>query len=351
MFNFDRVTFRYYKDDAIRLEAFKAGEFDVNFENVVKNWVRGYIGKRFDSGELIKKEFPHHNGAGMQGFIFNLRRPMFQDIRVRKAIGLALDFEWINRQIYFDRMKRSYSYFTNSELAATGLPTPEEVAILEPFRAELRPEVFGPAPIPPSTSPPGSLRQNLRQAKALLADAGWTYRDGALRNAKGEPFQFDFLIAAKSMERIIAPFARNLATLGITLNYRVVDPALAQRKLDDFDFDMTIQVKGGSNSPGNELYGDFSSKAAGVKGSENLGGIADPAVDALIDRVVKASSRADLVAASRALDRVLLQGYYCVPNWYNEKFFIAYRNTLHYPSVLPRQYPAAPWVMTMWWKK
>ncbi len=351
MFNFERVTYRYYKDDLVRLEAFKAGEFDVNFENSIKNWVRGHIGRRFSSGELIKQEFTHQNGAGLQGFVFNLRRPMFQDIRVRKAIGLALDFEWLNRQLYFDRLKRSYSYFTNSELAATGMPSAEELQILEPLRDKLRPEVFGPAPIPPSTAPPGSLRQNLRQAQALLAEAGWTYRDGALRNRKGEPFQFEFLIAQKSSERVVAPFARNLEKIGITLKYRVVDPALAQKRLDDFDFDMATQIKGGSSSPGNELYGDFGSKAAQEKGSENIGGIADPAIDALIDRIVKSGSRADLVAASRALDRVLLHGYYCVPNYFNEKHFIAYRNTLAYPSILPRQYAASSWVLSMWWQK
>ncbi len=351
MYNFDRVTFRYYKDDQIRLEAFKAGEFDVNIENNIKNWVRSYAGKRFDSGELKKQEFSHQNGAGMQGFVFNLRNPLFKDVRVRQAIGLALDFEWLNRQVYYDRLKRSYSYFTNSELAATGLPSPEELAILEPLRAQLRPEVFGPAPIPPSTREPGSLRENLRQAKKLLEQAGWTYRDGALRNAKGEPFQFEFLIAQKSTERVVAPFARNLDKLGIALQYRVIDPALLQKRLNEFEFDMVTQIKGGSSSPGNELYGDFSSKAAKEPGSENIGGIAHPAVDALIDRVVKATSRADLVAASRALDRVLLHEYYCVPNFFNEKHFIAYRNALAYPAVLPKQYSAFAWVMTMWWQK
>lgn len=351
MFNFDRVTYRYYKDDRIRLEAFKAGEFSVNIENSIKNWIRGYTGKRFSSGELVKQEFTHHNGAGMQGFVFNLRRPEFQDIRIRKAIGLALDFEWLNRQIYFDRLKRSYSYFTNSELAATGMPGPEELAILEPLRSILRPEVFGPAPIPPSTQPPGSLRDNLKKAKALLAEAGWVYRDGALRNAKGEPFEFDFMIVQKSSERVVAPFARNLEKLGITMNYRVLDPALAQKRLDEFDFDMDIQIKGGSSSPGNELYGEFGSAAARQNGSENIGGIANPAVDKLIDRIVKSTSRADLVAASRALDRVLLHEYYCVPNFYNERHFVAYNHKLAFPSVLPQQYAASAWILTTWWQK
>jgi microcin C transport system substrate-binding protein len=351
MFNFDRVTFRYYKDDAIRLEAFKAGEFDVNIENSIRNWVRGYIGKRFSSGELVKQEFQHKNGTGMQGFVFNLRRPIFQDIRVRQAIGLALDFEWLNRQIFFDRLKRSYSYFTNSDLAATDMPGPEELDILDPLRDKLRPEVFGPAPVPPSTKELSSLRDNLRTAKKLLADAGWTFRDGALRNDRGEPFEFEFLIVQKSSERVVAPFARNLEKLGITLRYRVIDAALAQKRLDEFDFDMVTQIKGGSTSPGNELYGEFSSRAAKEPGSENYGGVADPAVDALIDRVIKSTSRVDLIAASRALDRVLLHGYYCVPNYYNEKHFVAYRNTLGYPSVLPKQYSAFAWVMTIWWQK
>ncbi len=351
MFNFDRITYRYYKDDQIRLEAFKAGEFSVNIENSIKNWIRGYTGKRFSNGELIKQEFVHRNGAGMQGFVFNLRRQKFQDIRVRKAIGLALDFEWLNRQIYFDRLKRSYSYFTNSELAATGLPGPEELAILEPLRNMLRPEVFGPAPVPPDTKPPHSLRANLKEARTLLAEAGWTYRDGALRNAEGEPFVFDFMIVQKSSERVVAPFARNLEKLGITLNYRVLDPALAQKRLDEFDFDMTVQIKGGSSSPGNELYGEMGSAAAKENGSENIGGISSPAVDKLIDRIVKSTSRADLVAASRALDRVLLHEYYCVPNFYNEKHYVAYNSKLGFPSVLPLQYAASAWVLTTWWQK
>ena len=351
MHNFDRVSFRYYKDDAVRLEALKAGEFDVNIENSVRNWMRGYVGQRFKTGELVKQEFPHHNGVGLQGFYFNLRRPLFQDIRVRKAINLAFDFEWVNRQLFYGRYKRSYSYYTNSELAATGLPTPAELEILEPLRDKLAPEVFGPAPVPPTTKPPFSLRENLKTAQKLLADAGWTYRNDALRNAKGEPFVFDFLLVQQSSERVVAPFARNLAQLGITLRYRVTDPALAQKRLDEFDFDMTTLIKGGSSSPGNELYGEFSSAAARETGSENHSGVVDPAVDALIDRIVKSQSRADLVAATRALDRVLLHGYYCVPNYFNEKHFVAYRNTLAYPKTLPGQYSASGWVMTTWWHK
>ncbi|ASU41297.1 ABC transporter substrate-binding protein [Herbaspirillum sp. meg3] len=351
LFNFDRVSFRYYKDDFTRLEAFKAGEFDVNIENNVRNWVRGYNGKRFSSGELVKHEFPRSNVTGLQGYVFNLRRPIFQDVRVRKAIGLALDFEWLNRQLYYGRLKRSDSYFTNSELAAKGLPDAEELKILMPLKDKLRPEVFGPAPVPPSTAAPGSLRENLKKARDLLAQAGWTYRDGALRNAQGNIFSFDFMIVQQSSERVIAPFARNLEKLGIRMNYRMIDAALAQKRINDFDFDMVTQIKGGSSSPGNELYDDFGSHSAGESGSENYGGIADPAIDALIDRVVKSSSRTDLINASRALDRVLLHGFYCVPNYYIEKNFVAHRNTLGYPPVPPHQYAPQVWALTMWWTK
>jgi microcin C transport system substrate-binding protein len=198
---------------------------------------------------------------------------------------------------------------------------------------------------------PGSLRENLKKARDLLAQAGWVYRDGALRNAQGNIFSFDFMIVQKSSERVVAPFARNLEKLGIRMNYRMIDAALAQKRLNDFDFDMVTQIKGGSPSPGNELYDDFGSRAASESGSENYGGIADPAIDALIDRVVKSSSRADLVTASRALDRVLLQGFYCVPNYYNDKYFVAYRNTFGYPLVLPGHYVPQVWALTMWWTK
>lgn len=351
MFNFDRVTFRYYRDSSVLLEAFKAGEFDINFENTARKWARSYVGKRFSNGELVKREFPQQNGAGMVGFFFNLRRPLFADVRVRQAIGLAYDFEWLNRRIFYNRYKRSYSYFSNSELAAIGMPSAEELEILDPLKAKLRPEVFGPAPIPPSTLPPDSLRQNLRIAKALLAQAGWTYRDGALRNKDGTPFKFEFLIASPSYETVLAPFARNLEKLGIEMTYRPIDPALAQKRLDNFDFDMTVGLEGGSPSPGNELYGEFGSQAAKEPGSENISGISDPAVDALIDRIVKSHSRADLVNATRALDRVLLQGYYCVPNYYSDKYFVAYRNTLAYPSVLPKQYVPLYWEFSTWWEK
>lgn len=193
MFNFDRIVYRFYKDDVARLEAFKAGEFDVNVEYSSKNWARSYVGPKFRDGTIIKRDFVHSNVAGMQGFMMNLRRPQFQDIRVRQALGLALDFEWMNRQLFYGQYKRIYSFFNNSELAATGLPSADELKLLEPLRDKLDPAVFGPAPVPPTTNPPSSLRANLLKAKALFAQAGWHYRDGMLRNSKGEPFSFEIL--------------------------------------------------------------------------------------------------------------------------------------------------------------
>ncbi|MBS1235635.1 MAG: peptide transporter substrate-binding protein, partial [Proteobacteria bacterium] len=243
MFNFERIVFKYYKDETVRHEAFKAGEFEFLFENNSKKWARDYTGPQFDSGQIRRTELKHSNNAGMQGFVFNLRRPLFQDIRVRKAIGLALDFEWSNRNLFYNQYTRCYSYFSNSELAATGLPGPDEIALLAPFRKQLPHSVFTEAWKPPSTLPPDSLRANLRRARDLLAEAGWTLKDGVLQNKKGERLEFEIMLVSvqKGFERIIAPFARNLAKLGIELRYRTVDSALYQRRTDTFDFDMIVE--------------------------------------------------------------------------------------------------------------
>jgi microcin C transport system substrate-binding protein len=351
MFNFDRIHYRFYKDDVARLEAFKAGEFDVVVENVAKNWARSYKGPKFKSGEIIKRELKHSNGAGMQGFMMNLRKPQFQDVRVRKALGLALDFEWMNRQLFYGQYKRIYSFFNNSELAATGLPTAEELKLLEPLCAQLDPAVFGPAPIPPSTEPPSSLRENLLRARALFKEAGWEYRDGALRNAKDEPFVVEIIDDQGAMSRIISVYVRNLKKLGVQVVQRTADYALIQRRMQDFDFEMTTSNLGSFTSPGNELYDTFSSKAADEKGSSNIWGLKDPAVDKLVDAVVSATTWKDLVAASRALDRVLLHKHIAVPHWYLGTHRVAYHNRFGMPEVLPKYYQADPYVISTWWQK
>jgi microcin C transport system substrate-binding protein len=349
MYNFDRLTVRYYKDELARMEAFKAGEFDFLYENSAKNWVRAHKGKQWERGEIIKKLFVHQNNSGMQGFIYNTRRPIFADVRVRKALALAMDFEWMNRQLFLDSYIRSYSYFTNSELAATGKPDAAELKLLEPLRAKLDPAVFGEAPMPPVTTPPSSLRDNLRQARELLSAAGWNYRDGALRNAKGEPFEFEMILQTKTFERVAAPFARNLEKLGIVMRYRAIDAALYQKRADSFDFDAMIDWFLTGQSPGNELYSWFNSKAAAEEGSDNRVGIRDPAVDALVERIVQADSREELVAASRALDRVLRAGWYFTPHFHSRTHRVSYRNRFGIPAVLPKYYSAEPWAVRMWW--
>lgn len=351
MFNYDKVSFLYYKDETVQLEAFKAGEFDFVAVFNSKQWARDYRGPKFNRGLIRKAELKHSNNAGMQGFIFNIRRAMFKDRRVRKAISLALDFEWSNRNLFFNQYQRCNSYFSNSELASSGIPQGDELELLEPFRAQLPPEVFTRAWQPPSTTPPGSLRANLRQAKALLAEAGWTYRNGALRNAQGQPFEFELLLAQKGFERISGPFERNLARLGIRMHYRTVDVALWQRRADTFDFDMIVHVFGQSQSPGNEQMNMWHSSSADKEGSNNMIGIKDPVVDALVGKVVYAPDRKALVASTHALDRVLLNGEYLVPNWFVPTHRIAYWDKFGFPAKLPLYYSATEWMLRFSWSR
>jgi len=350
--NFDRIVYKLYSDDVARLEAFKAGEYDALVEYVARNWVRRDVGKRFDSGELIKREFPQHNGTGMQGYVINLRKPMFQDVRVREALDLALDFQWLNRMLFYSQYKRIDSWFVNTDLQAKGLPSPGELALLDPWRKQLDPAVFGPPPVQPSTHPPGSLRANLLEARALLAQAGWTYRDGALRNAQGQPFVFEILDDTSTTAQwapIIAQYTQALARLGIRVNYRSVDFALYQKRLDAFDFDVTTIKFPDVQVPGAEQLDRFGSKAADEPGSGNLIGLKSPAVDAILKALMLAQTREQLLDATHALDRVLMHGYYVVPQWYSATHRVAYKNTLAYPAKLPLYYGAIDWIVSTWW--
>lgn len=349
-FNFDRITFKIYLDETSRFEGLKAGEYDFMREFISRNWARQYTGKQFTSGELVKRAFENRNPGDFQGYVFNLRKPKFQDVRVREAIGLALDFEWMNRQLFYGIYKRVNGYFPNSEFHAEGLPKPDELALLEPLRDKLRPEIFGPVPVGASTAPPGSLRENLRKAQALLKDAGWEYKDGALRNAKGEAFTMEFLSDQPSLIRVVGPFQKALEKLGMTLQYRVVDFSLSKQKMDAFDFEVTTTRLPGSTSPGGELIERFGSEAAKTPGSSNIWGIADPAVDALLQKIVTATTRPDLSAATRALDRVLTHGHYSVPQYYGDAFLIGYRpGQFVLPATIPPYYDAGMWAMSTWW--
>jgi microcin C transport system substrate-binding protein len=350
--NFDHITYKLYADSVARLEAFKAGEYDALVEYIARNWARRDVGKRFDDGELVKREFRQHNGAGMQGFLVNLRRPLFQDLRVRKALDLAFDFEWLNSRLFFSAYARLQSYFADSDLQARGMPSAGELALLNPLRAQLDPAVFGPMPVQPDTDPPNTLRANLVKARALLAEAGWTYRDGALRNAKGQPFEFEVLEdsgGGAAMEPVVAAYARNLAKLGIKVDFRMVDYALIQKRYDAFDFDMTTLRYPGVQVPGVEQVSRFGSKAADEQGSDNMLGLKSPAVDAILSALVHAQTREQLVDATHALDRVLMNGHYVVPHWFSTTHRVAYNRTLRFPVTLPLYYSAEEWIVSTWW--
>jgi microcin C transport system substrate-binding protein len=257
----------------------------------------------------------------------------------------------MKRQLFYGQYKRIYSFFNNSELAATGLPSADELKLLEPLRDKLDPAVFGPAPVPPSTNPPSSLRKNLLKAKALFAQAGWEYRDGALRNNKGEPFSFEILDDQSALSRVISVYVRNLVKLGVQVNQRTADYALVQKRMEEFDFDMTSERLPDTTSPGNEMFDLFGSKAADIKGSNNVWGLKDPAVDRLVQALVAAQTRKELVAAARALDRVLLNKYIVVPHWYSSTHRIAYWNRFGMPQILPLYYTADAYVISSWWQR
>jgi microcin C transport system substrate-binding protein len=355
MYNFDRITYRLYKDSTAQLEAFKAGEFEYIQAFVAREWARAYSGKAFDSGQLIKRELQHGNAGDFQGFLFNTRLSKFKDVRVRQAIALAMDYEWMNRQLFYNAYTRVRGYFVGSDFEAKGLPTERELALLEPLRRQLDPGVFDqPVPLPPVTSLDAAsgktLRDNLRQAKQLLQDAGWTYREGALRNDQGQAFALEFLDSSGSMGRVVTPFAKNLEKLGFSVKYKVIDFAILQKRMDVFDFEIISSRYVGSESPGTELLERFGSKAADTEGSSNVLGLKDPAVDALLDLVITAQTRPQLTDALRALDRVLRHGHYSVPHWYGGVHRVAWRGgRFEQPAVTPRYYQPENWISSTWW--
>lgn len=352
-YNFDRITEKVYQDDTAKLEAFKAGEFDFVQVFSAREWARRYIGTKFDDGQLVRRELKHHNATDFQGFFLNTRRDKFKDARVRRALNLAMDYEWMNRQLFFKAYTRVKGYFGDGDFEARGLPGPDELALLEPMRKQLRPEIFTqPVPLPPNTDPPGSLRANLRDARRLLAEAGWTFRDGALRNAKGEPFEVEFLESTGGMARVITPYIQNLAKLGITARYKMTDFAVLQKRMDVFDYDITINRLLGSLAPGNELVDRFSSKAADIEGSNNILGIKNPAVDALLDKVISAHSRPELAASLKALDRILRFEHLTVTHWHSPTHRVAYWNHRFVePPVMPLYYQPENWILSTWWAK
>jgi microcin C transport system substrate-binding protein len=350
MFNFDTITFKYFRDQIVAVEAFKANEFDFMYINIAKQWARDLVGPKFESRQIMKEYLPHRNNQGMQGFVFNLRKPLFQDRRVREALGMAFDFEWANNKLFFNEYTRSASYFSNSDVAAKGLPAGLEREYLQPFKDQLPPEVFTQPLTPFSTEAPNSLRENLRNAKKILEEAGWTVQDGRLTNKEGKTFDFEILLVSPSFERVMAGYVNNLSKLGVNASYRTIDPALYIDRLNRFDFEMTVNVFGQSQSPGNEQRDYWHSSSADRNGSRNLIGIKDPVVDQLVEKIIYAETQEELTAACKALDRVLWYGYYVVPNWYVARHRVSYWNKFNHPETLPLYYNPTQALMT-WWMK
>lgn len=334
--NFDIIRYDYYRDRTVMVEAFKAGAYGWHEEFTSKTWATAYDIPEIADGRVIKETLPDNRPSGVQAFFINTRRAKFADRRVRQAIGFAFDFEWANKNLFYEQYTRMASYFENSELAAKGKPAPEELVLLEPFRDKLPPELFTDAFAPPTTDGSGEARTNLRAARKLMIEAGYKVENGALVDpGTGEQFALEFLYYEPGFERIMAPYARNLERLGIKASLRLVDPAQYQSRLKSFDFDLIVQRYVQSLSPGAELRGFFGSRAADEDGSFNLAGIKDPAVDALIEKVLAAPDRPALLAATRALDRVLLFGHYMVPQWYKGSHNLVYWNKFSRPATKP----------------
>ena len=346
-YNFDVLVTDYYRDNTVAVEALKAGQFDFWLEMTAKNWANAYNIPAVTEGRLIKEQIPNGNPTGMQGFIYNLRRPIFQDVRVRKALSLLLDFEWTNKQLFNGAYARTRSYFENSEMAATGLPGEDELKILEPLRGKVPEQVFTEAFQPSMCDGSGMIRDHQRKAYQLLQEAGWRIVDDKMVDAQGKPVVLEFLLAQTEFERVLLPFKRNLSDLGIELVIRRVDVSQYINRVRSRDFDLVVGSFPQSSSPGNEQREFWMTAAADKPGSRNTMGLKDPAVDQLVEQLINADSRKSLVAHARALDRVLQWGYYVIPNWHIKTWRVAYWNHIGHPKITPT-YDIGT---TTWWVK
>ena len=349
-YNFDKITFNYYRDVNVSLEAFFAGEYDVQQESVAKLWQTAYTAPAVKDGRIIKREIENTRPVGMQAFIFNIRRPIFQDREVRKALGYAFDFEWENKQFAFSTYKRTRSFFENSELAATGLPSEKELEILEPLKEKVPAEVFTTIFNPPVTDGSGNNRNNLKTGSDILDAAGYKLgKDGIRVHEKtGVRLSFQMIDANPALERWILPFIQNLKKMGVEVKFRIIDSAQYLNRMQNFDVDMTISVIAQSDSPGNEQREYWTSAKADLIGSRNYIGIKNPAVDTLVDQLIAAQTREELVTTTRALDRVLQWNYYGIPNWHYNKWRMAWWSKLEHPEKLSGMTPA---IIDTWWIK
>jgi microcin C transport system substrate-binding protein len=335
LYNFDVISIDYYRDNNIAIEALKANEYDFRWENSSKFWATAYDIPAIEAGQLIQKEVKNSANNGMQAFVYNLRKPIFQDIALRKAVSYAFDFEWSNEVLFYNVYNRAYSFYSNSELAATGLPSQDELVLLTPFKEQLPSAVFSEPYLLPKSDGSGHNRPNLRSAKAILDKAGYVVEDNQLYNADGIKINFEILLVSSGFERIVNPFIQSLKKLGIYVNVRLVDSSQYINRKRSFDFDMIVHVFVQSESPGAEQQNFWGSQSAKMEGSGNLVGIQNPAIDGLIEHVVDAKSREQLVVAARALDRALLHNYYAIPQWYSSSSRIVYWDKFYFPETSP----------------
>jgi len=335
--NFGVIQYEYYKDRSIEREAFKSGDIDLFSENTSKDWATSYDTPAVQNG-LIKKELiEHQNPQGMQGFAFNTRKEIFEDKRVREALSYAFDFEWTNKNLFYNAYKRTNSFFENSELASSGVPSGGELDLLNDYRELLPQKLFQEEYNPPKTDGSGFMRKELQEATKLLQDAGWELQEGKLINKKsGSKFEFELLLVSPAFERIVLPFKDNLAKLGIDVSVRTIDSAQYQNRLDGFDFDMIVSTFSQSLSPGNEQRNFWGSDAAKTNGSRNIIGISNEVIDSLIEKVISAKDREDLIMTTRALDRVLLWNHYVIPQWHISAYRTLYWDIFDKPSVRPK---------------
>ena len=345
LFNFDRVRIEYFRDPTVLFQAFKAGQIDYRQENISKQWATGYDFPAVEQGLVRKEAIGHHLPVGIQGWVFNTRRPQFKDARVREALGQLFDFEWMNKNLFFDAYVRTTSYFGNTENEAKGLPGPAELALLDPFKSQIPPAVFTEPFTLPETDGSGNNREGLRRAITLMKEAGWTIKNRQLIGPDGKQMAFTILLSDPSLERVALPYKQWMERLGIDISVRTVDPAQFERLTDAFDFDMTTMIYPGADLPGNELRDNFTCLGAKTEGSANLAGVCDPAIDSLVDHAINAQDRPSLFAAGRALDRLLLRGWYMVPNWHDNAFKVAAWHKFARPDAAIRD----GFVLDDWW--
>jgi microcin C transport system substrate-binding protein len=352
-YNFDIVRYEFYRDRDVAFEGFTAKNYLYREEFTARVWATRYDFPAIKDGRVRREIIPDQTPSGAQGWFFNTRRDKFKDPRVREAVLQAFDFEWTNKTIMYGAYARTHSPFQNSDMMVSGPPSPEELALLEPFRGQVPDEVFGMPFVPPVSDGSGQDRTILRKASQLLLDAGLVIKDGKRLLPSGEVFKIEFLVDEPSLQPHHAPYIKNLGTLGIEASFRLVDAVQYRARVEDFDFDMTMERFSMSATPGDGMRPFFSSQAAKTKGSYNLAGIANPAIDALIEKIIGANSRADLTVACRAFDRVFRAGRYWVPQWYRTDHPLAYWDVFDHPKVLPRYqvdgYSSSLGERTLWW--